>query len=279
MRVALVTWQELPQLADDDRELLAPLKALGIEASPAVWSDSAVQWSEYDALVLRSTWDYHRRIGEFLAWVDRVGSDGRLWNPRSVVRWNSHKSYLLDLERRGTPIIPTRLCRDLADAARALEEEGWPRAVLKPAVSAAAYRTHIVTPGELADGSDRWTEVASAGELLLQPYQVEVERSGERSLVFFWGRFSHAYRRAPRLLRTSPLAEGAPYTPSGAEIRAAREALACVPGRTLYGRVDLLPDDQGQMRVMELEAIEPSLGLSSQDGSAARFAEAIRALG
>jgi hypothetical protein len=276
MHVALVTWQELPGLSDDDQELLGPLRELGVEATAAVWNDPGVRWGEFDAVVIRSTWDYYRRIAEFRSWIDRVGAGDRLWNPAGVVRWNSHKSYLRDLEDRGVPIIPTRFCPDLASAARALEEEGWDRAVLKPAVSAAAYRTHVITPDSIADGSDRWKEVAAAGELLLQPYQDEVERSGERSLVFFWGNYSHTYLRAPRLARSSTLIEGTAYEPREDEIRVARLALACAPGRTLYGRVDLLPDEQGRMRVMELEVIEPRLGLSSSPGSAQRFAEAIR---
>ena len=275
MRVALVTCQRLPELDEDDHELWTPLRARGLEATPVVWSDPAARWSQYDLLVIRSTWDYYQRIGEFLQWIDRVGSDHRLWNPREVVRWNSHKSYLKDLEGKGVPIIPTRFCADLDAAARALEEEGWERAVLKPAVSAAAYRTHIVTPGALEDGSGRWTELAASGELLVQPYEEEVERSGERSLVFFRGVYSHAFRRSSRLVPTPALVEGSPYRPAAAEIDAARRALACAPGSTLYGRVDLLPDPQGRMRVMELEVIEPRLGLRSAAGAADRFAQAI----
>lgn len=275
MRVALVTWQELPALSDDDRELLAPLARRGISAAPAVWSDPSERWSEYDALVVRSTWDYYRRYDEFLAWVRRAGSSGRLWNPAAVLCWNSHKSYLQRLSDRGVPVVPTRYCPDLASARATILREGWPRAVVKAAVSAGGYRTYLVDRRSLEEGRFPWEEAPPQGELLIQPYEEEVERSGERSLVFFLGAFSHAFVRAPRLARSSPLVEGAPTTPTAQEVEVARRALACAPAPTLYGRVDLVRSADDGARVMELEVIEPALELRSAPGAPERFADAI----
>jgi hypothetical protein len=275
MKVALATWQELPGLSEDDQELLPRLEALGISASPAVWSDRSVDWSAFDAIVLRSTWEYYRQVQEFLAWVERASAETVLWNPARIVRWNSHKSYLRDLAEAGVPVVPTRICRGLPEALETLRKERWERAVLKPAVSAGAYRTHLVERGSLADPPRPWSDLADVGEILVQPYQAEVERSGERSLVFFLEEYSHAFLRAPHLLRNPGMVEGTPLVPSDEELRIPRKALGSAPGRTLYARIDLVPASSGGSTVMELEVIEPFLGLKSSEYGARTFARAI----
>lgn len=97
MLIALVTWRGLPELAPDDRLLRDALLRRGVDARAAVWDDASVEWPAFDAIVVRSTWDYHKRIDEFRAWL--ASMDGLpLWNPPSVLRWNTHKSYLLELQ-------------------------------------------------------------------------------------------------------------------------------------------------------------------------------------
>ena len=152
-RIALATAAKLPTLNDDDRLLIPARAELGVAAVPAVWDAPDVCWDECHAVLVRSCWDYHHRLEEFLAWVTRLErADVPLWNPPAVLRWNSHKSYLRDLAARGVPIVPTRwLARGRrVGLARLLRDEGWSDAVLKPAVSASAtdtWRTSAATAG------------------------------------------------------------------------------------------------------------------------------------
>lgn len=275
MRFALATWTDIPTLTEDDRTLLAPLAALGVTAVPAIWNEPRERWDEYDAIVLRSTWDYFRHIDEFLEWVDRAGAGGRLWNPPAIVRWNAHKSYLHELSDRGVPVIPTRYCPDLESACATVVREGWDHAVVKGTVSAGGFRTYRVTAEEVRSGSPPWTDAPPLGEIMVQPYEEEVERSGERSLVFLDGSYSHAFLRAPRLAPGSTLVEGAPVRASDAELAVARSAIAAGPGPTLYARADVVPSPVGSPRLMELELIEPALGLRSTPGAAERLAGAL----
>ena len=278
MEVALVTWEQLPQLSDDDQELVPHLRRAGHTPTAAVWSDPAVPWSKFDGIVLRSTWDYYRRHEEFLRWVDRVGSDGRLWNPARVVRWNSHKSYLLDLEQAGVPIVPTRIAPSVREAARLARREAWSQIVVKPAVSAAGFRTYRLDLEAPSGSAPSWGEAPPEGEVLVQPYEPEVERSGERSLVFLRGEYSHGFLRAPRLAPGSKLAEEAPIVATEDERRLGLAAIAAAPGPTLYGRVDMVRDSRGTLRLMELELIEPALALRTRPPAAADFAAGIAGL-
>ena len=278
MKVALVTWEGLPTLSEDDRLLAHALEGMGVTSVPTLWTDPTADWSGFALIVVRSTWDYYRRAPEFLEWVERAGAGGRLWNPPAVIRWNSHKSYLLKLEAAGVPIVPTRLSPTLDGAIAAAEAAGWPDMVLKPAVSAGGYRTFRVLRSS-SDSTSAWrSELADAGEVLVQPYQQEVERTGERSLVFLGGKYSHGFLRRPRLTSASPLQEGAHVVPTPEQIALAGRVLAAAPGPTLYARVDLVEGNDGGPRLMELELIEPALGLATSRTAAKGLAATIRAL-
>ena len=95
MDVALVSCARLPEPDPDAAPLTGELTAAGISSQILAWDDPAVDWSSGRLTVLRSAWNYPQHHGAFLEWAERAALHGRLWNPLSVVRWNSHKSYLL----------------------------------------------------------------------------------------------------------------------------------------------------------------------------------------
>ena len=108
-RIALATYAKLPTLNDDDRRLVAALAALGVTAVPAVWDSGEVCWDEFHGVLIRSCWDYHLRLPEFLEWIARLERAGiAVWNPADLLRWNCHKGYLRDLAARGVATVPTR---------------------------------------------------------------------------------------------------------------------------------------------------------------------------
>lgn len=258
MLTALVTWRGLPDLAADDRLLRDALVRRGAGVHAVVWDDPAVDWNAYDAIVVRSTWDYHTRVEEFGAWIGRL--EGRpLWNPPDVLRWNTHKSYLLDLEKQGVPIVPTRLVR----RGEPMPDVPWADVVVKPAVSATAHHT---VRGLTAMDCD----------LLIQPFVPEIVDGGELSFIFLGRRFSHAVRKRPRAGDFRVQAEfggsAERFEPPG-ELLAQAGAIAATLGtQWLYARIDAIVRD-GRLMLMELEAVEPSLFL---DGEAAeRFADAL----
>jgi len=107
MIVAFATSEQVAHLTSDDRLLVDALTEHGVWAEAAVWNEAAVDWEMYAAVVIRSTWDYHLRLDEFLAWLDRLERlNVKVFNAPSLVRWNSEKGYLRDLADRGIPIVP-----------------------------------------------------------------------------------------------------------------------------------------------------------------------------
>ena len=269
---------------DEDLPLLrAACGEAGIDAQVLAWDDPTVSWSRFDAVLLRSTWDYIDRLPEFLAWCDGVAARTRLLNPPDVVRWNTDQRYHGDLARAGVPVIDSRFLAPGDDPATlpALDEF-----VVKPAVGAGSRGCRRFVAAERDAAVAHARDLLGHGvHVLVQPYLADIDEHGETALVFFAGEFSHAIRKAPLLHRGeaptralfAPERIGA-RTPSAEELATARAVLAAVPsGPLTYARVDLLPTADGP-RLLELELTEPSLFLAYGPGSAERLADVLRRL-
>lgn len=274
MPLYLATTSPLPE-PDPDQDLL--LDALAVRGAPAVM----VPWNfapppQDGPVVLRSTWDYHHALPEFLAWC---AACPQLYNPLPLARWSAHKSYLLDLAAAGVPVVPTALRLGdgptLEDLAANL---GWTDVVVKPAVGAASWGARRLRAGE---GEEHLAALAAGRGALIQPYMEEVEAGGERAVVCIDGQITHCVRKSPRLSGDDESVSGAlEVAPDEAEV--ARSALALAAARTgcrpLYARIDLVRDARGTPRIMELELLEPSLFLAQHPPALARLADALAAL-
>lgn len=283
-RLAFATWRGLPELNADDRRAAEALRGRGARVDPVVWDAPGVDWTAFDAVVVRSVWDYHLRPREFLRWVDRVEEAGiRLLNPPAVLRWNHHKSYLRDLDARGVATVPTAWLDhgSRPHLGAMLAERGWAEAVVKPAVSASAHETWRTSPTAAAADQDRFLALLLAGDVLVQPLVPEVQSPGEWSLVFFGGLFSHAMLKRPRegdFRVQEELGGRAEWTvPAPALVEQAAQALAAAPAACLYARVDGV-ERGGRLILMEMELIEPVLYFEADPGAAGRFAESSLAL-
>jgi glutathione synthase/RimK-type ligase-like ATP-grasp enzyme len=282
VRIAFATYRELPDLTRDDQLVVAALRELGIDGQAAVWNDPAVHWSGFDAVLVRSIWDYHREPQTFTAWLDRLErARVPVWNPPMLLRWNMHKRYLLDLEARGIPIVPTAVVErgaavQLADV---LHERGWSDAIVKPAVSASAWQTWRTTNAE--SDQARFAALLQLSDLLIQPFVRAIQQAGEWSFVFLGGSHSHAVLKRPQADDWRVQSEwGGALADDQPPQNAIRQATAItdqIDGSWLYARVDgIVIDDV--LHLMELELIEPALFLQRHPPSIARFAEAINAV-
>ncbi len=284
MRVALVTCLRLDQDDIDDRPLREALAQRDHEPSTVAWDDPAVNWARFDAALLRSTWDYHHRRDEFLAWTARASANTRLLNTSATVRWNSHKFYLRALEAAGVAVLPTAYLAtgSTADLESLLDARGWDAVVIKPAVSADSFGTLRADRATLAQGQEHLARLLAQRDMLVQRYLPTVVEPGERCLVAIEQQFTHAVRKRS-LFQGGRWAgpEGQAVAIAADERAAGQAVLDALSGlgieAPLYARVDLLRDERGQPLLMELELVEPSLFLGLAPGTAARLVEALEA--
>lgn len=187
--LALVTATSAIDVDTDLPLLLAEMP----EASIEVWDDPTVEWSRFDAVVIRSTWDYHRCRAEFLAWARRVADSAPLWNPVDVIEWNTDKRYLSALADQGIPTVPTWFVAPGEPVPPLLDTDD--DLVVKPSVGADSS-------GVVRIRRDAAAMVEHIGRLhregltaMVQPYLADIDVSGETGLVYLAGEFSHAFRR------------------------------------------------------------------------------------
>ncbi|MEP7381744.1 MAG: hypothetical protein ABI910_08665 [Gemmatimonadota bacterium] len=284
MRIAFVTYRALPQLSEDDRLAVTELRQHGVTVESAVWDSPLVDWQRYDALVIRSTWDYTERADAFEAWLAHVEHVGiPLWNPPGLVRWNMDKRYLLDLATRGVSTVPTMVVERGSDVSLAtvVGETGWESLVYKPSIAASAARVARVAAGDYDTHEPAFGQLVAERDMLVQPFLPEIVAEGEWSLLFFGGQYSHAVKkrtahgdfRVQRELGGSLVAE----VPRAALIAQAESIVAQLPGTWLFARVDACERDGGLL-LMELELIEPDLFLGYHSSAPRRFANALRQL-
>lgn len=282
MKLALATAIAAYALDEDLDPLLVACREAGIDATVLAWDDVTVSWGRFDAVLLRSTWDYTERLPEFLAWCDRTATVTALWNAPEVVRWNTDKRYLGELAKRGLPVIESHYLAPGDDVAGLPDLEEF---VVKPTVGAGSRdaQRYLRADREAAQAHARRL-LDQGRHVLVQPYLHAVDEHGETALLFFGGEFSHAIRKAPLLKRgegpTRALFKAEhilPRTPSAEELAVAKKVLSALPFDPLpYARVDLLPSAQGP-QLLELELTEPSVFLPYGDGAAARFASVLAA--
>jgi glutathione synthase/RimK-type ligase-like ATP-grasp enzyme len=252
------------------------LRQSGVEVSARPWTAPG-DLEPFDAVMPLVVWGYHERYEEWLALLEALESHGvRVINPVPLLRWNSDKAYLAELDSNGVPTVHTMAVDMLDD--RALDEArdrfGCERLVVKPPVSASATGTFLLSPGEPIPG-----EVAGK-RMLVQPFMASVANEGEYSIMLFDGVFSHAILKRPKAgdFRVQPHLGGSEIScppPAGA-VDLAKTALAAAPAEALYARVDMVADENGALRIMELELIEPALWLQHAPDKGAAFASAVR---
>jgi hypothetical protein len=293
MKVALATQLEVSPFARDDDHYVNALQEQGASVHLMPWDDERIDWSSFDAVQIRSTWNYVEQLDAFLSWCERVERTTPLHNPRPLLQWNATKAYLRELESAGIAIVPTRWIAPREPVNITNELAGWRAQMgfLKPTVGANASGTLRFTlddDGRVSQAvEDHLAHLQQRGECMLQPYLSSVEARGELSLIYFDGRFSHGVRKIPRCgdfrVQDDHGASDFPEFPS----HSAREiadrcidhvsALPFVGLPPLYARVDLMQGDEGQYLVGEVEMIEPSLFFRHDRQAASNLAGALLA--
>ena len=281
--LAIATQYDLPDWEVDDLPFHAALDAAGIPWRHAIWNDPVEDWSAYEAVLLRTTWDYAHQRDAFVAWAERAAGQTRLINPADIVRWNTDKRYLRDLEAAGVPIAPTVWLEpgDRPDIATILAERGWSRGFIKPIFGQTARETLRFTTDEAEVAQNHVDRLLTEEGLMLQPYLPSVETQGEYSAICFGGQVSHGVRKVPvpgdYRVQDDFGAHDEPAELDPNAIALVHSALAAIPheGPLTYARVDML--HTGETWVCnELEIVEPSLFFRHDPASPQRLVEALK---
>lgn len=267
MRIAYlasaVTLPGSPQRRSDAFEHDQMMESLTGDAPSSVmfeavsWDDKTTDWASYDGAIIGTTWDYWDRVDEFLETLEQIERQAPLFNPSGLVRWNSHKGYLRDLEARGATLIPT-LWLDTADevsARAAFAQLGSDDLVFKRQVGAGADGQHRLKAGDAIPDMPH--------PMMVQPFLSAIQEEGEYSFIFVDGTLSHTLVKRAKAgdyrIQSSYGGVEAAVTPSQTDHAAAQSVIDMLDEPPLYGRVDMVRGGDGGLLLMELELIEPFL--------------------
>lgn len=273
MKIALVRHQN-SDLCDfglsdnEDADLKEYLEGKNCMVDCPDWKDRSIHWEKFDLIIIKSTWDYHRNITQFYAWLNRLECLNLcVLNPIETLRWNSNKRYLSAIGEAGLPVISSVFLKkgeepDLSELFLKLEST---QLIIKPCVGASAKDTMRVMIDKFVKQQDELKELLKTGEFVVQPFINEIFE-GEWSLIFFNGIYSHGVLKRPDKndFRVQQQYGGTfqSQIPKDSYVQVARKYVRLFASDTLYARVDgVIVNDE--FVLMELELIEPYLFLNS----------------
>jgi glutathione synthase/RimK-type ligase-like ATP-grasp enzyme len=279
-KVALLSMDSLENFHTYDKLLIEPLKLLGWLAEEISWRNEKINWTDFDAVIVRSTWDYQNDFEKFLKVLDKINTSAHLENDLELMKWNMNKKYLFDLEQNGVRIVDTlwKSNFNLNEIEKSFEIFNSPEIIIKPNISANADNTFRLTKEKLSEIKNELETIYLNRELMVQPFLKNIIDEGEYSLFFFDGKFSHSVIKKPKEndFRVQEEHGGnIQFKNVSTEMISIAEniinKLSTIP---LYGRVDLVRADNDEFALMELELIEPSLYLNKDVQSPLRLAKA-----
>ncbi len=262
-----------------DELLVEPLAQLGWETQEISWRNRSVDWNNFDAVIIRSPWDYQDDPEAFMDVLQDIeASSAVLENSLEIVQWNIDKTYLRDLQQQGIEIVSslwrdhfdTELFPDFFDE---LESE---EIVIKPTISAGADNTFWIHRDEWKKYVENLSSTFANRPFLVQPFMNNITSEGEFSVFFFGDTYSHTILKTPKKddFRVQEEHGGIlrKVKPAKHLLATAREVLKMIDPLPLYTRADYVRTAENSFALMELELIEPSLYFNMDPESPERFA-------
>jgi len=281
-KIGIITYHGEPNLSDDDKLLIKPIQDRGFQVQPVLW-DSKADWKEFDVLVIRSCWDYHLRVDEFLRWLDQLDKLGvTVWNPTKILRWNHKKSYLKELAKQGIDVIETIWLEKNSSMSlpNILTENNWEKAVVKPPIGASAHSVFLIDRTNAKEMQSEIDELLTQSELMVQPFIKEIQTEGELSIIFIGREYSHSVVKSPKEndFRSNYFGNAVKLAhPSEEIIQQAKKVYDTIESPLLFARIDGI-NVNGNLKLMEFELIEPYLFFGLYPGAAEKFADALEKL-
>lgn len=266
-KVASLTCQEItPNTTVDDHLAFDIIRNKGIEVEEVIWDQEKV-WSEYDLVLIRTTWDYMYKVELFKEVLAEIQTQTTLLNPLSTILWNMNKKYLFDLEQLGIPTITSEFHQTLSlnQVHSRLKKTQYKNGlIIKPCIGGSSHGIQLLKKSEEF-------KAVEPGEWLIQPFLPQIQETGEYSIIFFNNQFSHAINKLPQKNDFRSQEEYgsliSAWQPDRDCLELCRNILNTIPYSQSYARIDLIKDNSG-FKLIELELIEPCLFLHYEPNQA-----------
>jgi glutathione synthase/RimK-type ligase-like ATP-grasp enzyme len=280
-KVVLLSMDNTKNFFTYDKLLIEPMKNIGWDAEEISWRNESVDWNDYDAVIVRSTWDYQKDHKKFLDVLEKINnSSAHLENDLELMKWNMNKKYLFDLEQNGVRIVNTlwKTQFNFEELKNSFEIFSTKKIIIKPNISANADNTFRLTKEKLVENKEELELIYTNLEFMVQPFMGNIVDEGEYSLFFFNGEFSHCVLKKPKekdfRVQEEHGGKFKSVIPTAQQISISKNVVSKLSTPPLYARTDLVRTIDNEFALMELEVIEPSLYFNMDEQSPINFTKA-----
>ena len=263
----------------------------GAEVEIISWDNKEYDWASRDLIIIRSTWDYHERLEEYINWLDYLKDNNiKVYNDIDIVKNNIYKDrQIAFLKGNNIKIMDCEVfSRSGLNGMKKPESNlietikkyfpnhvGKSLFVLKPSVSARSNNTYLVDPFGINKDSDAHIYEKSEeifNELLdkftdrgiiLQVFARGIQ-NGEYGMVFLNGVLVQSVVKKPGKIYGKKEKEALNVAPKELE-KFAYDIVKKLPlDKVLIARVDAVMESDGPT-LMELELAEPNIYIRATD--------------
>jgi len=279
------TGRYLSVVPNEDEMLLNLFTKHHHQVTLKVWDDPSVDWTSYDIIIIKSTWDYFiGKIEKFYQWLTFIKEKNiPCLNHPDLIKWNADKHYLLDIQSAGLNIVPSIIIEknNLFYADDAFQKFKADELIVKPTISGGAMNTLRLNKNNAKDHEAQINDWLKEQAYLIQPLKKEVIKQGEWSFLFFNGQFSHHLLKVAKEgeFRIQHFFGGKIISPDFDRniINIAQEYVNKFATNSLYARVDGVITENG-FELMELELIEPYMFFFTNEQSLENYYNAFEQL-
>lgn len=287
-RIAIVSCDKWVGKVKEDELLKFELNKLLVDVDIISWQDKKVDYSKYDAVVIRSLWGYQDYIEDFINYLDKLKKDKvKVFNSVDILKdnLNKHEQFKI-LDKYEIPHIETFfLKKDELDKVSKINKE-HKDLVVKPIISGSGNNTFIISDTieknniRVEEVKERFSEVLNDvnNYLMVQPFVKEID-DGEISVVLIDNKVSHMVVRNTSVFNDKGSIMVVGLDTMDDKMKAIVDSCTKIKEYkdALYMRVDLVKIDDAY-KVMELELVEPQLflGFRKTKKELTNFAKAIR---
>lgn len=280
-KVILLSMDNTKNFFTYDKLLIDPMKNIGWDAEEISWRNESIDWNDYNAVIVRSTWDYQKDHKKFIEVLEKINnSSAHLENDLELMKWNMNKKYLFDLEQNGVRIVDTlwKTQFNFEEMANSFEIFKTNELIIKPNISANADNTFRLSKEKLEETKNELEIIYMNREFMVQPFMENIIEEGEYSLFFFNGEFSHCVLKKPKekdfRVQEEHGGKFKSVVPAPELISIGKNIVSKISATPLYARTDLVRTSDNDFALMELEIIEPSLYFNMDEQSPIKFTKA-----
>lgn len=251
MKIGVISNNKFLNKITEDINIKNYLNSMNIDAEIISWEENNINYSTFDALILRSVWGYQHDYVKFKNWLCSLQKENiKFFNDIDIIKNNIRKDLQFKLlDKYSIPHVKTIFQKGQMNLK--LFDEKY---IVKPIISGSGENTYRLPNVEESNLNKIMSEEDNG--LMIQPYEESIS-DGEYSIIFIDGINTHNMIRFPGIFYKKEKPYQIMEIPNN--ILELANKVKNIPEyrNVLYMRVDIV--DKNNPRIMEVELAEPDL--------------------